>query len=71
MSNAPNFHVDPASFWSDPYPTFAQMRADSPICFVPEFQTTMLTKRDDIQTCEKNVAVFRSELNTATFFSQV
>ena len=61
MSNAPNFHVDPASFWSDPYPTFAQMRADSPICFVPEFQATMLAKRDDIQTCEKNVAVFSSD----------
>jgi len=61
MSNAPVVHVDPQSFWNDPYPMLAQMRAESPICFVPEFNATVFTKRDDIHTCEKNVAVFSSD----------
>lgn len=61
MSNAPEFHIDPAAFWDDPYPTLAEMRATAPICFVPELDATLLTKRDDIHTCEKNVAVFSSD----------
>lgn len=36
------------------------MRADTPICSVPELGATLLTKWDDIHTCEKNVAVFSS-----------
>jgi cytochrome P450 len=60
MSDAPVVHVDPVSFWNDPYPALAQMRAETPICFVPEFGATLLTKRDDIHTCEKNVGVFSS-----------
>ena len=61
MSNAPTFHVDPAAFWTDPYPALAHMRAEAPICFVPELNATLLTRRDDIHTCEKNVAVFSSD----------
>jgi len=37
------------------------MRAETPICFVPELNATLLTKRDDIHTCEKNVSVFSSD----------
>lgn len=61
MSNAPVVHLDPATFWDDPYPTLARMRAETPICFVPELGATLLTRRDDIHACEKNVAVFSSD----------
>ena len=54
-------HIDPAAFWDDPYPTLAAMRAETPICFVPELGATLLTRRDDIHACEKNVAVFSSD----------
>ena len=37
------------------------MRAEAPIAFVPELGATLLTKRDDIDTCEKNVGVFSSD----------
>ncbi len=61
MSNAPVVSIDPAVFWDDPYPTLARMRAETPVCFVPELGATLLTRRDDIHTCEKNVAVFSSD----------
>lgn len=60
MSDAPVVHVDPPAFWNDPYPTLERMRNETPICQVPEFGATLITKRDDIHTCEKNVAVFSS-----------
>ncbi len=60
MSDAPVVHIDVESFLNDPYPALAQMRAESPICTVPELGATLLTKRDDIHACEKNVAVFSS-----------
>lgn len=61
MSDAPVVHIDPEAFWADPYPALADMRANTPICFVPELNATLLTKRDDIHTCEKNVKVFSSD----------
>ncbi|MGF1596812.1 MAG: cytochrome P450 [Acidimicrobiales bacterium] len=61
MSTAPVVHLDPAEFRADPYPTLARMRAETPICFVPELGATLLTRRDDIHACEKNVAVFSSD----------
>ncbi len=60
MSDAPVVHVDPGEFWDDPYPALARMRAEAPICRVPELGATLLTRRDDIHACEKNVAVFSS-----------
>ena len=61
MSDAPVVSIDPAEFCADPYPTLAQMRAETPICFVPELGATLLTRRDDVHTCEKNVEVFSSD----------
>tara|TARA_Y100000590_G_scaffold97896_1_gene111421 strand:+ start:5114 stop:6289 length:1176 start_codon:yes stop_codon:yes gene_type:complete len=61
MSSAPVVNIDPAAFWADPYPILAEMRASAPICYVPEIGATLITRRDDIHTCEKNVAVFSSE----------
>jgi cytochrome P450 len=37
------------------------MRAETPVCFVLELRATLLTRRDDIHRCEKNVAVFSSD----------
>lgn len=61
MSNAPVVNINPSDFWDDPFPTLARMRANTPICFVPELNATLITRRDDIHTCEKNVAVFSSD----------
>ena len=60
MSDAPVVEVDLDAFWHDPYPTLARMRAETPICFVPQLGATLLTRRDDIHACEKNVEVFSS-----------
>ena len=43
MSDAPVVSIDPVEFWNDPYPTLAAMRAETPICFVPELNATLLT----------------------------
>ncbi len=61
VSDAPVVDVDLAKFWADPYPALARMRAEAPICFVPQLGATLLTRRDDIHACEKNVAVFSSD----------
>ena len=60
MSNAPTFEIDPLAFWHDPYPALARMRSQAPIAFVPQLNSTLVTRRDDIFVCEKNVAVFSS-----------
>jgi len=57
----PTFSIDPDAFWNDPYPLLAQMRREAPICFVPELDATLLTKRDPIFECEKHIEVFSSE----------
>jgi len=56
----PVFDLDPAELSADPYPLYARMHAQSPICRVPHLGATLLTRRDDIYVCEKNVAVFAS-----------
>ncbi len=61
MSDAPVFPIDPPTFWDDPYPVLTRMRAEAPICVVPELGATLITRRNDIHTCEKNVAVFSSD----------
>lgn len=61
MTAPPVVHIDPQSFWQDPYPVLAEMRAKTPICFVPELNAHLMVRRDDIFTCEKNIAVFSSD----------
>ncbi len=60
MSTAPHFAIDPQEFWHDPYPAFARMRREAPICFVPQLGSTLFTRRDDIFVCEKRIDVFSS-----------
>ncbi|MEL6464455.1 MAG: cytochrome P450 [Pseudomonadota bacterium] len=60
MSSAPTVHIDPAAFHADPYPNLAQMRADTPVCYVPELGATLFTRRDDVFREEKRVDLFSS-----------
>ncbi|MCF6304052.1 MAG: cytochrome P450 [Rhodobacteraceae bacterium] len=60
MSNAPIVHIDLADFWADPYPALREMRKNTPICFVPELNRTLITKRDDIVRAEPDIASFSS-----------
>jgi len=60
MSNAPEFTIDMADFWRDPYPALAEMRRTAPIAFVPQLGATLFTKRDDIVVCEKQTDIFSS-----------
>jgi cytochrome P450 len=61
MTSAPHFDIDPEQFWKDPYPDFAEMRATTPIAHVPQLGATLITTRNDISACEKNVQVFSSD----------
>ena len=58
---APTVDIDLNNFKQDPYPTLAKMRAETPICFVPQLNAILFTRRDDIFNCEKNIEVFSSE----------
>lgn len=60
MAQAPVFNVDMDAFWHDPYPVLKQMRADAPICYVPQLDAVLMTRRDDIAISEKNIEVFSS-----------
>ncbi|MGY6533838.1 MAG: cytochrome P450 [Pararhodobacter sp.] len=60
MSDAPLVNINPAAFAADPYPTLARMRASAPICYVPQLGATLMTRRDDIHTQEKRIAVLSS-----------
>ena len=61
LSDAPHVSIDPGSFWRDPYPELRRMRAKAPIAYVPQLGATLMTRRDDIFVCEKNIAVFSSD----------
>lgn len=56
----PVFEIDLAAFRRDPYPFYGQMHALAPICHVPQLGATLITRRDDIYVCEKNIDVFSS-----------
>jgi cytochrome P450 len=60
LSTAPHIDIDPASFWSDPYPMLKKMRREAPIAFVPQLGSTLLCARDDISISEKQIDVFSS-----------
>ena len=60
MSTAPHFPIDVQELWRDPYPALAAMRRETPISFVPQLGSTLLTRRDDIFVSEKRIDVFSS-----------
>ena len=51
-------------FWQDPYPDLKKMRRQMPICFVPELNATLITKRDTIFEQEKKIDIFSSKQPT-------
>ena len=61
MSKPPVFDIDLTRFRIDPYPDLKAMRAQCPIAFVPQLDSILFTRRDDIATAEKNIAVFSSD----------
>ncbi len=60
MTTAPQFDIDLAAFWQDPYPVLAQLRAEAPIAYVPQLGGVVMTRRDDIAVSEKQIDVFSS-----------
>ncbi len=60
MAQAPDFAIDMASFWRDPYPTFELMRRQAPIAYVPELGCILLTRRDDVIAAERDIETFSS-----------
>ena len=60
MAQAPIVEIDPASFHADPYPALRMMRANAPICFVPQLGATLLTRRRSIFDQEKRIKIFSS-----------
>jgi cytochrome P450 len=60
VSTAPRIEIDPAAFWHDPYPTYARLRSEAPIAFIPQLGSTLLCSRDDIFVSEKQIDVFSS-----------
>lgn len=59
-SAPPVYEVDPTVFWADPYPDLARMRAEAPIARVPQLGSILITTRDLINSCEKQIDVFSS-----------
>ena len=44
-----------------PIPILAQLRQQTPVAWVPQLNSVLLVRRDDIVRCEKDVATFSSE----------
>ena len=60
MKNTPTHNIDVLKFKQNTYPDLQEMRAQSPICLVPQVNATMICDRDSIYECEKNTDVFSS-----------
>lgn len=60
MPRPPEYNIDLASFWRDPYPVLAELRQNQPVAYVPQLQGIVLTRRADIATHEKMTDVFSS-----------
>ena len=61
VPQAPHFDIDPAAFWADPYPTYARLRREAPVAFVPQLGSVLLTRRDDVFHWEKDIETFSSD----------
>jgi cytochrome P450 len=55
------FDIDDASHHLDPYPTYAQLRQESPVFFYPDFGFWMVLRYEDVANCVRNPAVFSHE----------
>jgi cytochrome P450 len=60
MPTPPRVEIDLPSFNADPYPALALLRREAPVAFVPQLDSTLLTRLDDIVVWEKRIDVFSS-----------
>ena len=51
---------------ADPYPTYEQLRAEAPVCFVESVGLWLVTRWDDVQHVDKNPALFTGETEPST-----
>ncbi len=61
MTSAPTVSIDLKTFVRDPYPTYARLRQEAPVAYVPELDAVLFTRRDDISINEKRIEIFSSE----------
>ncbi len=61
VNTAPRVDIDLKSFWDDPYPTLAHLRAHAPIAFIPQLNGTVMARHEDILASEKATEVFSSD----------
>lgn len=61
MTDAPRVDIDPAALAADPYAVLAPVQRDTPICFVPQLNATLITRRNTIFREEKRTQVFSSD----------
>ena len=64
MNKKPIQNIDVLKFKRNPYPDLKEMRANNPICFVPQLNATMICDRDSIYECEKNIEVFITQMDS-------
>ncbi len=51
-------HVDPDAFEADPEPLLAELRAEAPVCHVPELGMWLVTRWDDVAHIEAHPELF-------------
>jgi cytochrome P450 len=51
---------------ADPYPVYARLRADEPVCFVPSVGLWLVTRWDDVQHVDKTPDLFTGETDPST-----
>ena len=51
---------------ADPYPIYAQLRADEPVCHVDSVGLWLVTRWNDVQYVDKNPALFTGETEPST-----
>ena len=58
--------VDVAELASDPYPTYARLRAESPIAWVPQLNKFLVTNYAGCHTVEQDQEIFSANVSGST-----
>ena len=58
--------VDVAELASDPYPTYARLRAESPVAWVPQLNKFLVTNYAGCHTVEQDQEIFSANVSGAT-----
>ena len=57
----PIVDVDPATLDADPYPTYAELRRDAPVAFVPALGLHLVTRHEDVDAIARDPELFSSQ----------